>query len=387
MNSRTRIAHLCSRYLSATETFIHFYLTAFRRTEPLVVSRFQPVNLDMFPPPAGLHALEAPRYSPDRIGRALMRRLTGYEAGENLYRQRCIKALHSSGARVIHAHFGAMGIWSLPLRREIGVPLVTTFYGIDTVPDPENPRWHEDMRELFEEGDLFLVEGDFMRRKLISLGCPPKKAAVQRIALRVASIEVPRRPRLDGRIPVLLFAGRFIEKKGLQYALEAVRILVANGHRFEFRIIGGGALEGELRSYVAEHRLDRCVRFLGFLKHTQYLEQMRAADIFVHPSVTAANGDNEGGAPTTILEAQAMGMPVVATTHADIPNVTLNGETALLTPERDSEALALALVELLDNPARWEEMGRAGRSFIEQNHDAAKEAPALERRYLRLIGK
>ena len=79
-------------------------------------------------------------------------------------------------------------------------------------------------------------------------------------------------------------------------------------------------------------------------------------------------------------------MPVVSTVHCDIPYVTRPGESALLAPERDPAALADALRSLLDDPERWEEMGRAGRRHVEERHDIATEARRLEDRYLTLTG-
>jgi colanic acid/amylovoran biosynthesis glycosyltransferase len=107
--------------------------------------------------------------------------------------------------------------------------------------------------------------------------------------------------------------------------------------------------------------------------------------VFLHPSVVDDEGRSEGGAPTTILEAQALGVPVVSTLHCDIPYVTRPGESALLVPERDGPALADALRTLLDDPARREAMGRAGRRHVEEHHDIAREAERLEHRYLALI--
>jgi colanic acid/amylovoran biosynthesis glycosyltransferase len=83
---------------------------------------------------------------------------------------------------------------------------------------------------------------------------------------------------------------------------------------------------------------------------------MREANILLQPSVTAANGDTEGGL-YTLLEAQVLGMPVISTYHADISNVVLPGKSALLVPERNSEALASALAYLTDHPSVREEMG------------------------------
>ena len=131
--------------------------------------------------------------------------------------------------------------------------------------------------------------------------------------------------------------------------------------------------------------MEDCVKFFGFLNHADCLHEMEQADIFLHPSVVAANGDTEGGAPTVILEAQALGMPVVSTYHADIPNVTVPDKSASLVPERDADALVGALLDLVDHPEKWQEMGRAGRAFVEEFHNIDVEVTRLEDKYFRLI--
>ena len=126
---------------------------------------------------------------------------------------------------------------------------------------------------------------------------------------------------------------------------------------------------------------------LGFLNHEACVDEIRGADVFLAPSIVDDEGIGEGGAPTTILEAQALGVPVVATDHCDIPNVTAPGESALIVPERDADALADALVDLLADPDRREAMGRAGREHVERFHDVENEARLLEERYFELLGR
>ena len=272
------------------------------------------------------------------------------------------------------------------IRDRLQISLVTNFYGYDMAPElpEEGPDWPRRRQELFNEGDLFLVEGPFMLRRLIDLGCPAEKVQIQRIAIKVREMPFrPRKPKTGGKV-VILFAGRFYEKKGLRYALQAVRDVWRSGWSIEFRIIGDGPLAPQVRAFVKEHGLQSCVRLLGFLNYQDYLQEMQEADIFLHPSVTAADGDSEGGAPTTILEAQALGMPVVSTYHADIPDVVVPGESALLVSERDSEGLAQALIHLLAHPERWEDMGRAGREHVEMYHDVDREVSVLEEKYFAL---
>jgi colanic acid/amylovoran biosynthesis glycosyltransferase len=194
-------------------------------------------------------------------------------------------------------------------------------------------------------------------------------------------------------VPTIVFAGRLCEQKGVLYALEAVRELRREGRELELRIIGDGALTTDaayaarVHAYVREHALQDRVRLVGFLSHARYVEELERADVFLHPSVTDAEGRGEGGAPTAILEAQALGLPVVSTEHCDIPNVTRPGESAVLVPERDGAALARALGALLDDPGRWAAMGRAGREHVTRRHDVRTEGPRLEQRYLSLLGR
>ncbi len=126
---------------------------------------------------------------------------------------------------------------------------------------------------------------------------------------------------------------------------------------------------------------------MGYQPHHVFVEELIKAHIYLQPSVTAQNGDSEGGAPTTLLEAQASGVPVLSTYHADIPEVVVNGKSGFLVPERDSNALAERLEYLIDHPEEWSTMGREGRKHVEMNYNICKEADNLENIYDALIRK
>jgi colanic acid/amylovoran biosynthesis glycosyltransferase len=204
----------------------------------------------------------------------------------------------------------------------------------------------------------------------------------------------PRGPahNAPGKPFVILFAGRFFAQKGLLYALDAVRLVSTQGRAIEFRIIGDetltdGRYAAHVHAFIRANGLRNRVRLLGFLNHDEYLSELRRADVFLHPSIMDDAGLSEGGAPTTILEAQALGIPVVSTWHCDIPNVTIPGESAVLVPERDSAALAEALAALQDDPARRTRMGLAGRRLMEAQHDIEREVLALEDCYQLLLDR
>jgi len=152
---------------------------------------------------------------------------------------------------------------------------------------------------------------------------------------------------------------------------------------FQIRIIGFGVLENYLKNMVNDLNLEENVVWLGMKAHTEVLKELRSCDIFIHPSVTARNGDSEGGAPTIILEAQANKIPVISSFHADIPYIAINRKAALLANERDVEGLTDNIRYLLKRPETWKTMGSYGRSHIEKYHNVTKEVSKLEMTYKR----
>ncbi|MEO8486184.1 MAG: glycosyltransferase [Betaproteobacteria bacterium] len=435
-DGRTVVAHVNQLFFVSTQSYIYHYLSHQRQFRPICLTR-APESPAIRPAlPAALarafHLYGAengvgqgnpvvwslglqvrrrlahlpPRLAEPMLG-ALHRTLVPRfrtDADPERYLDWASSILQRERAAIIHAYFAPLGWRLLALKRRLGLPLVVTFLGDDVAPsvgpwwswliDTGTGRqdWPARLRELFAEGDLFLVEGPFLRRRLIDLGCPASKVRVQRIALPVGRM-VPRGPaenRSDHPF-VILFAGRFCEQKGLLDALEAVRLLDREGRRIQFRIIGDETLTdgrdaARVFAFLREHPMRDCVRRLGFLNHDEYLRELVGADVFLHPSVFDRDGVGEGGAPTTILEAQALGVPVVSTWHCDIPNVTLPGESALLVPEHDHAALADALRRLGDDADARTRMGRAGRGFVARWHDIEREAPRLEQRYRQLLG-
>jgi colanic acid/amylovoran biosynthesis glycosyltransferase len=190
----------------------------------------------------------------------------------------------------------------------------------------------------------------------------------------------------QGDCPVkVLFCGRFVEKKGLLQALAAIKKLGLRSSDLQFIIIGDGELREQILDYVRSNQLENVVVFLGMRSHDQVIEEMEGCDILFQPSMTAENGDSEGGAPTVLLEAQAAGVPIVSTRHADIPEVVLDGESALLAREADVDDIAAVLETMLDSGHRWAEMGRTGRAWVESCHDIKVVTSQLEEIYQSLV--
>jgi len=297
------------------------------------------------------------------------------------------KALRQENACLLHAHFGEWGYRCLKLKRRTGIPLVTTFYGWDMSRLPaQSAAWRERYRTLFQEGDLFLAEGPVMREGLIGLGCPPAKARLQHLGVAVDSI-VWRPRRLSRGEPVrLLAASNFTEKKGMVYLARAFAEVRNRLGNVTLTFVGEGPQRLQVERLVDEHDVRDAVRFEGMVPYRRLLEIAYEHHLFAHPSVTASDGNTEGGAPVVLLDMQATGMPVIATQHADIPEVVRDGETGLLVPEREVETLTEAILSLARGPERWLEMGRAGRALVETEFNAVRQAQLLESHYRALLG-
>jgi len=184
----------------------------------------------------------------------------------------------------------------------------------------------------------------------------------------------------------VLMCGHFREKKGFPDGIRALgRAAGAAGVTVELVLIGDGPERPQVCRAIEEAGLSGSARLLGLRPYDEVMAEMARSHLLVQPSRTAADGDTEGGAPVILLDAQASGVPVVATDHADIPEYVVDGETGLLAREGDLEDLAEQLQYLLTRPGEWPEMGRRGRRHIEQNYSAEIQCAALEELYDTLL--
>jgi colanic acid/amylovoran biosynthesis glycosyltransferase len=175
----------------------------------------------------------------------------------------------------------------------------------------------------------------------------------------------------------ILMVASFVEKKGHLDLIRAFADVCGSEPGAMLRLVGSGPLESAARALVQELGLGSQVSFAGFIPHGDRLAaEYRDACVYVHPSRTASDGDQEG-LPTTILEAMASGLPIVSTVHAGIPDA-VDPQSGLLLGEGDISGLARALVLLLREPGRRESMGEAGRSRVHADFNLTTQSRRLE---------
>ncbi len=291
---------------------------------------------------------------------------------------------------LLHAHFGVEGLYALPFALRHRLPLITTFWGFDATMSRTRlllsgkPAW---MRyALFAErlrrrGTLFIAVSEFIRSRLLESGFPPDRTIVHYNGVDVRAFTPPDH-ETDAR--TVLSVGRLVEKKGMEYLIEAFARIAGEAPEVRLEIAGDGPLRRPLERLTSERGVSARVTFYGSLPHREVAALMQRSSIICQPSVTAANGDSEG-LPTVVLEAAATGKPLIGTRHSGIPEIIADGTTGFLVPERDVAALADRLLILIKSAELRRKLGEAGRKRIEREFDLRKQAKRLEEIYRETI--
>ena len=183
-------------------------------------------------------------------------------------------------------------------------------------------------------------------------------------------------------LPLVLSVGRFVEKKGFAYLVEACARLRGRGLAFKCIIVGEqGAAYEPLRRLVAERALEDTVELHGPVTQEELREIYRRARVFALPCQVMDDGDRDG-IPNVLAEAMAMGVPVVSTRISGIPELVDDGVHGLLVQSRDAEALATALERVLVDPALRARLSEAGRRRICERFDSRRTTVALRDLFL-----
>ncbi|AXT80486.1 colanic acid biosynthesis glycosyltransferase WcaL [Escherichia coli] len=251
---------------------------------------------------------------------------------------------------VFIAHFGPAGVTAAKLR-ELGVirgKIATIFHGIDISSREVLNHYTPEYQQLFRRGDLMLPISELWAGRLQKMGCPREKIAVSRMGVDMTRFS-PRPVKAPATPLEIISVARLTEKKGLHVAIEACRQLKEQGVVFRYRILGIGPWERRLRTLIEQYQLEDVVEMPGFKPSHEVKAMLDDADVFLLPSVTGADGDMEG-IPVALMEAMAVGIPVVSTLHSGIPELVEADKSGWLVPENDARALAqrLAVFSQLD---------------------------------------
>ncbi len=291
-----------------------------------------------------------------------------------------IGVLDRAEARLLHIYFGHIAVHLLPLIRAWPRPSIVSFHGADVMVDMKKPAYRKATSEMLAAVPRILVRSESLRRAVIQLGCDERKIEIWRTGIPLNQFAFRERtPPADGQWR-LLQACRLIEKKGLPVTLRAFATFRKQCPRAILQIAGEGPLLSSLQKLAAELGLGESVRFLGFVSQQSLAEAFYESHIFIHPSETGPDGNQEG-VPNSMLEAMATGLPVFATRHGGIPEAIENGVSGVLVDEGDFDALGSRLIEAAGKPQLLGAMALAGADRVAREFDQKNQVRRLEEIY------
>lgn len=196
--------------------------------------------------------------------------------------------------------------------------------------------------------------------------------------VRIESIPSPP----PEQVPLLLFSGRLIERKGVPFLLEAMPLILAR-QKVRLVITGDGHCRDQWEDLSRHFQIEDHVEFAGFVSNERLSELFRSCTVYVHPAIYDDRGDTEG-LGVVLIEALRNRKPVVASRVGGIPDVIKHESTGLLVPEKDPKALASAVVRLLENPELARRLGEAGCAYASRYFDWESITDRLEALYRRV---
>jgi glycosyltransferase involved in cell wall biosynthesis len=274
------------------------------------------------------------------------------------------RAVRRKNIHHLHAPFASDAATVTRLAsRFSGVPYSFTARAKDIFHETVEP---DDLRRKLRDAAGVVTISDF-HLSYLRQTYGPLAAKVQRIYNGLNLDEYPYRPPAD-RPAAILAVGRLVEKKGFSDLIDACALLERRRGNFSCRIIGTGKLEGDLVAHISRLDLQNRVQLVGPVSQSEVVKEMHNAAVLAAPCIVADDGDRDG-LPNVIQEALALGLPVVSTDVTGIPEVIQPDKTGLRVPQRDPEALAAAIEQLLEDPALRVRLAAEGRRLMEAEFD------------------
>ena len=378
--SRPVVACYCATFLKPEMLHIYRQITALERCAPVVITQKRE-NAERYP--------FAPVYIVPKPAAHFLRRFWFRQVRDTPWQisdaelRALLRLLNETRARLLHIYFGQIAVHLLPLIRTWDNPSIVSFHGADVMVDMNKAAYRTATLKMLDAVKLVLVRSESLRCALIDLGCEPEKIEIQRTGIPLEEFSFRERAVPKNGEWRFVQAGRLIEKKGLPVTLRAFEVFVRQYPNARLTIAGEGPLLRELETLARELKIR--VSFTGFISQDRLREIYYQSHIFVHPSQTGRDGNQEG-IPNSMLEAMATGLPVFATEHGGIPEAIEHGVSGVLVPERDEFALVEMLLDAVQDPGFLSRIAQSGAGAVRKNFDLARQARRLEEIYLRTIG-
>ncbi len=373
--SKPVVAHYISKYLSIPENWIYKILANLNLHEPIMLTRVKE-NPGLYPIK---HLFSLDDFSkPRQIFELLYFKTFGYFW---FFLRRC----EEYNVRVLHVHFGYHGVKMIGLKRKLNIPMVCSFYGDDAFSFPIDKINHSRYQMLFKQADMILVLGPYMKTAIMKLGCDEEKIRIHHLGIEVDKIEFKLRSVSSDEPVRFLMASSFVEKKGIELAIQALSQL-KDKYEFSLDIIGDGILRPQVLQEITKSGLGGRVVMHGYKPYDFFIRKAQDCHVLIQASRTGKKNNKEG-TPMAIVDAMATGMAIVSTQHSDIPEIVVDGEHGYLAKENDLDSLKGCLEEILKHPENISQFGRNGREKVTKEFNAKIQVEKLEEIYAQLLAR
>lgn len=388
--SKINVLHCVGIYLKNTENWLFKVINNLPDTNIFIASRCF-LKTNFYPPEFKYLEFplnKIPVYGKKDLGTILFNNIVSFTL-KSLYPAFLCKTLKNTKIDIIHSHFANVGWYYHKLAKKIGAKHVISFYGYDYECIPfKNPKWIKRYKKLFREADLFLCEGNYGAKLLEKMGCPKEKIKVSRLGVDVDKIPFFERNKKENELNLVQIA-RITEKKGHIYTIKAFIEALKTCPNMTLTLVGQDNKEGilqEILKEIKDNSIEDKVKIIEYIDYAKLYDFLKDFHAFIHPSCYSKQKDCEGGAPIVFLDAEATGIPVISTTHCDIPDEVIDGKTGFLTPEKDIEQLKNSIVCFYNmNNEEYQKFAFNGRTHIQSFYDSKKNSIKLRGIYEKLI--
>lgn len=286
--------------------------------------------------------------------------------------------LTGGGFTHVHAHFASVATTVARMAaRFAGIPFSFTAHAKDIFHESVDPA--DFRRKLGDAAAVVTVSDHNLRYLRDTYGQAANHARRIYNGLHLDDfLFSPPREREN----LVIAVGRLVEKKGFDDLIRAMALLRDNGSTTRCEIVGAGEMEHELRTLIANYRLENRVALVGPLPQTEVMKRVASAAVLAAPCVNGTDG-NRDGLPTVLLEAMALGTPCISTRVAGIPEAILDGKTGLLVQERDVAGIAAAILRLVGDADLRCVLAESARRLIEDKFDIRRNAAAVRQLFVR----
>ncbi len=273
-----------------------------------------------------------------------------------------MKSFKRNKIDVAFAEYGPTAVEVLPICRKLHLPLIVHFHGFDASHKVTLTNYSKGYSEVFAYASYIIGVSRKMIKDLSALGAPEEKLVYNPCVPDDSFFSVQN----DINEKKFFSVGRFVEKKAPHLTLLAFKRVMEFFPDARLFMGGDGPLLNVCKDLAGAWKMENNVVFLGKLSPAEVRRNMSDSLAFVQHSITAPDGDSEG-MPVVILEAGAVGLPVISTFHAGIPDIVQDGVTGFLVKEKDVKGMAERMLLLVNDFDLAKKMGGTARKRISEN--------------------